>query len=465
MEGCQEAWAESCFGFGVYDTATGQCCPVPDDYGYAIRCPEGEKFRSTGVLPWEGYCEPYSEDWDSGAPETWEETQGVMPENRWSGINPLEGPQDPRAVNTNIELPFEFGQGNYLNALQEGSNFTFDPTAMNTDYIQQIQQLGLPAPQSQQEAYDILMQMSQDRGERQFEGAYGEALKGIAGQESLGPEAEQAAIDATIADIDRQYEDAIGDLQEQINEASELGGAFHSGARIDTMGEEMRKLIGQRESEKSKIIEQMRVGGLERELQRQETRVGAAETGGALEIEQVQARQADERLRAEAAVASGQISEGEYNQILQRHEQELAQAQALGAERRQYGGMGLEQQEARRRSAETWGAFDIQEKQNVMDFALGEKQLEVEDALKRGELDVQQFNSMVAQNLGISEQELQATGKDLEIAAMTFDYMISKSADERAWREVEFGIDQFLLQMDYYRSQQLGVLIASMMGG
>jgi hypothetical protein len=332
-------------------------------------CPDGGIWHSTGALPGEGYCAPAEEPWDSGAPETWEETQGAMPtvDDRWTDINRQRNITEPGQVG---DIEFEpwmtergGGEGGYLDALRAG-------------------------------------------GEAGVGAEYGEALRGIAGQEGLGAEAEQEAVDAMSARIDQQYAQAEEELIRTINEQAELAGGFMGGARIDTLGKELGNLQSEKLAMKNEAITQMGLSGLEREITRQGQQIEAAGTGAGVE---------------------------------------------------------LQQQEQHRKVAETWGGFDIQEKQNMMDFMLGEYQVDVQEQLSRGELSVAEFNANVAENLGISEQQLQASGKDLEAAAMAFDYILSKSSDERDWRNFEFGIDQFLMQMDFYRSQQLMNLITGIL--
>ena len=357
---------------GRLNAQTMLCCQNLGDGGPAggtAFCPDGGEWRQTGMLFAEGYCAPKEDPWESGAPETWEEAEGEMPsvDDRWSDINRQRNIDIPGQVG---DINFEDwmnvrggGEGGYLDQLKAG-------------------------------------------GEAGVSGEFGDTLRGIAGQEGLGTEAEQEAVDAMSARIDQQYLQAEEELIKKLNEQAELGGAFNSGARMEVIGRELGDLQSEKLAMKNDAIAQMGLSGLEREITRQGQQIEASGVGAGTE---------------------------------------------------------LQQQEQHRKTAETWGGFDIQEKNNMMNFMLGEYQTQVQDQLSRGELSVAEFNANVAENLGISEQQLQASGKDLEAAAMMFDYMLSKSSDERDWRNMEFGIDQFLMQMDFYRSQQLANLIAGIL--
>jgi len=214
------------------------------------------------------------------------------------------------------------------------------------------------------------------------------------------------------------------------------------------------------------------------------TQAGAEQVMNSLNL-----RMQNEAQQAQAAVQSGQMNQQDYQNFLQSQQQDMQAAEAwsaatfglsteeranrelqiganlrrgeLGIEER---GLQLQQQEMFRQTAQTWGQLDLGAKEMNLNGALQDKTLEYENALKRGELDIGRFSAEVAQNMGISEQELAARSGDLQMASLLADYSLSKITNESEWKEAMAGIEKTMWDMNYSERNMFFGMISQLIG-
>jgi len=102
----------------------------------------------------------------------------------------------------------------------------------------------------------------------------------------LGPEAEQAYGDTLEAQIKEGYARQREDLMKNLEQFGSQRGAFHSGALKDIAAQELQKLGETEQRDINEMRQELAYTGIQRELQRQEQMLGAAQSWANADIQQ-----------------------------------------------------------------------------------------------------------------------------------------------------------------------------------
>jgi hypothetical protein len=354
-------------------------------------------------------------------------------------------------------------------------------------YLQQLQQIGGSIAGDMQPFTDAMQQVSQTK--------------------PYTAEFESALINAEMERIGLSYEPQIENMIQIVNDESQKKGMYQSGARIQTLGKELgdisRNMAADKQAATAEILDKRYervLAGLQSQLSGAEAGAGAvlgqagqeagiAETGAVQIQEQIKTRLQDEQRQAEAAVQAGQMSQADYQNYLASQQQSLQASQAwadatfglneqqiaqkeleIGANIRR-GEMGiaeqglmLQQQEYTRQALQTWGQLDQNQQQMRLDGFLADKTLEYQDALSRGELDIARFQAELAQNLGMSEQELAARSIDFQVLTLLADYSITNARTALEKEQVIAGIEKQYWQMNFNERQPFMGFLEGLLG-
>jgi len=455
------------------------CCPPSDGGG------GGEDgFADCNFKQFDGDCllPGYTKEYDTNGnayccpPSTPMDVPGQRPEMDWiGGLEPgqpwmpwnMKSPWSQPGVEQapgSVQVPtgtYTEGQGQYADHFPGQMDLAPPPgTQEYQDYLTGLQGQDI---QGQMQPWQDTMQgysQAMTGAEGYQQDIYQNALQEMATTGQYTPETEQALISAVSGDVEQSYQDAESDLMRDMNDMAQQQGVFGSDVSMANLQKEYRKLQENKAADIQKGIADIRFKGQQLALQSREQQAGAAQAGGQLGLGGFEAGTAERQRAQQAGGIGGEQAIASIQAGQQQIEQQMQQAVAAGQMSQEDYNQVLSRHESLNSTLGTWGQLSNEDKKMNLDNMLGNKSEDIKAALGAGQLDLETFNAEVAQNLGISAEQLKARGLDIEAGALMIDYALSTSRDMREWQQIKNQAYQWGNEFDMLKAQGwAGILI------